>query len=84
MQNPGHELYGAPRRISLPPTWLSDFPLSDEEINLMVLSRPEMLPEIRTELMRSLSKAIRENRYSVPERQVAEMMIYRRLASRLN
>ena len=84
MQNHGRELRGTPRHISQPPDRLACPPLLSEEINRMVLSQLERLPEIRMELVRSLRQAIRENRYSVPEERVAERMIDRCLAGRLN
>jgi len=59
-------------------------PFSCGEIDRMMLSRLERLPEIRAELVRSLRRAIREKRYYVPEERIAEGIMKRRVPSRLN
>ncbi len=50
----------------------------------MVMERLARTPDVRTELVIPLRLAIEEDRYHVPEEQVAERMIYRCLASKLN
>ena len=59
-------------------------PGSDGSMSRMIVEQLASIPEIRTELVVPLRLAIKENRYHVPEEQVAERMIYRCLAGRLN
>lgn len=55
----------------------------DGEINRLVLGRLEGVPDIRADLVLPLKRAVRENRYRVPEEMVARMMLGRCLADHL-
>jgi hypothetical protein len=58
-------------------------PPVDDELNRMVFSYLETLPDVRKEKVRFLRAAIRSSRYYVPEEKVAEKMIGRCLADHL-
>jgi len=50
-------------------------PPVDSKINRMVLEQLKGMPDVRSELVVFLRRAIEENRYYVPEELVAERMI---------
>jgi hypothetical protein len=67
------------RRPDGPGSWAVD----DREIGRIVMDELAEMPEVRSELVTPLRLAIEEKRYSVPEEQVAETMLYRCLADLL-
>jgi anti-sigma28 factor (negative regulator of flagellin synthesis) len=50
-------------------------PSVDSKINRMILEQLKGTPDVRSELVVNLRRAIEENRYYVPEELVAERMI---------
>ena len=84
MQYPGRDIENWPQSQCGRPADTGSFTGSDGSIGRMIDEQLANIPEIRTELVVPLRLAIEENRYHVPEEQVAERMIYRCLAGRLN
>jgi hypothetical protein len=83
MQTQGDEIWE--------PTWLQGKyrPESDSinpsygNIGRMILDQLSGMPDVRTELVIFLRRAIEENRYYVPEELVAESMIWRGLVENM-
>lgn len=55
-----------------------------DEITATVMTRLNSIPDVRKELVRTLHLAVSENRYSVPDEEVAESMIRCSFLNRLN
>ena len=67
------------QRLAKDGSWACD----DREIGRMVMDELAEMQEVRSEVVEPLRHAIEEKRYSVPEEQVAETMLYRCLADML-
>ncbi len=76
MRMPEHEKGKDPQ----PYGWRQEGGSNGLDIGSDIIGRLEGMPEIRMELVVPLRRAIREDRYYVPEEWVAECMINRRFA----
>ena len=84
MQHPDHEIEKWLQSQCSQPADTGPLCGKDGTMGRMIVEQLANIPEIRTELVVPLRLAIEENRYHVPEEQIAERMIYRCLAGRLN
>lgn len=71
----GDEIWKWPRLSIAWSGGSGSIPPVDGEINRMILDQLKVIPDIRSELVVFLRRAIEENRYYVPEELVAERMI---------
>jgi Anti-sigma-28 factor, FlgM len=71
----GSEMWEWPRFLSEWSGGSGSTPPVDSEINRLILEQLKGMPDVRSDLVVFLRRAIEENRYYVPEELVAERMI---------
>lgn len=75
MRMHGNEMWERPRFTVAWGGGGGSMPSVDGRINRMILEQLKGMPDVRSELVVFLRRAIEENRYYVPEELVAERMI---------
>ena len=75
MRIKGNEMWERPRLSGGWSGGSGSMPSIDGKINRMILDQLKGMPDVRSELVVFLRRAIEENRYYVPEELVAERMI---------
>ncbi|MEW6553608.1 MAG: flagellar biosynthesis anti-sigma factor FlgM [Actinomycetota bacterium] len=75
MRMHGSEMWERPRFSVAWSGGSGSIPSVDPKINRMILEQLKGMPDVRSELVVYLRRAIEENRYYVPEELVAERMI---------
>lgn len=71
----GRKIGEWPRFLCERPAGAGAGPGSEQKIDRLLLDQLAEIPEVRRELVAAFRLAIEENRYYVPEEQVAERMI---------
>jgi hypothetical protein len=75
MRTIGNEIWKRPRFLGEWSGGSGSTPPLDSKINRMILEQLKGMPDVRSDLVIFLRRAIEENRYYVPEELVAERMI---------
>jgi Anti-sigma-28 factor, FlgM len=83
MQISEKEIQESLRLLSEQPIGMGLKAAVDQDINRLIMGKLSKQPEIRMEVVLALRQAVQENRYYVPEEQVASQLLGRCLADRV-